>query len=187
MVLLASRFLLGFVILPGSFPLVQLLLLISQISNTKPSSSRHSGSLESLCSFPRYQSSVSNIGSGAASVSTSTSAAATRSSGSTASAASNSTSTSSTAPLQAGSDTPGKAAPPQPPSIPQAPLSTRIWKKVKHEAQHYWHGSKLLAAEVRISARLQWKLLHGESLTRRERRQVSTYTQIPLPRPANEY
>ena len=43
---------------------------------------------------------------------------------------------------------------------------------MKHEAQHYWHGSKLLAKEVRISGRLQWKILHGESLTRRERRQV---------------
>ena len=60
-------------------------------------------------------------------------------------------------------------------STQQAPLATRVWKKVKHEAQHYWHGSKLLVREVRISARLQWKLLHGESLTRRERRQVSTF------------
>lgn len=57
-------------------------------------------------------------------------------------------------------------------STAQAPLATRAWKKVKHEAQHYWHGSKLLVSEVRISARLQWKLLHGDSLTRRERRQV---------------
>lgn len=57
-------------------------------------------------------------------------------------------------------------------STVQAPLATRVWKKVKHEVQHYWHGSKLLVSEVRISARLQWKLLHGESLTRRERRQV---------------
>ena len=63
-----------------------------------------------------------------------------------------------------------KSLPPAPKE--EAPLATRIWKKVKHEAQHYWHGSKLLAAEVRISSRLQWKLLHGESLTRRERRQV---------------
>ena len=54
----------------------------------------------------------------------------------------------------------------------QGPLVTRAWKKVKHEAAHYWHGSKLLVSEVRISARLQWKILHGESLTRRERRQV---------------
>jgi LETM1 and EF-hand domain-containing protein 1, mitochondrial len=58
-------------------------------------------------------------------------------------------------------------------SVAKAPLATRVWKKVKHEAQHYWHGSKLLVSEVRISARLQWKLLHGASLTRRERRQVS--------------
>ncbi len=72
---------------------------------------------------------------------------------------------------------PKNPLPPAPPSAKeistaQAPLATRVWKKVKHEAQHYWHGSKLLVSEVRISARLQWKLLHGESLTRRERRQV---------------
>ncbi|KAF8415933.1 LETM1-like protein-domain-containing protein [Boletus edulis BED1] len=58
-----------------------------------------------------------------------------------------------------------------------APLLSCAWKKVKHEAQHYWHGSKLLVSEVRISARLQWKILHGESLTRRERRQLRRTTQ----------
>jgi len=56
---------------------------------------------------------------------------------------------------------------------PPAPLQTRIWKKVKHEAQHYWHGSKLLVSDVRIASKLQWKILHGDTLTRRERRQVS--------------
>lgn len=68
-------------------------------------------------------------------------------------------------------------SPPQPKDVStavQAPLATRVWKKVKHEAAHYWAGSKLLVSEVRISARLQWKILHGESLTRRERRQVRT-------------
>jgi len=67
-----------------------------------------------------------------------------------------------------------KPAPPAPkdPAADQ-PLTTRVWKKVKHEAAHYWHGTKLLVSEVRISARLQWKILHGESLTRRERRQAS--------------
>lgn len=59
---------------------------------------------------------------------------------------------------------------------PKQPLRTRVWQKVKHEAQHYWAGSKLLAKEVRISARLQWKILHGESLTRRERRQVRKFS-----------
>lgn len=58
-----------------------------------------------------------------------------------------------------------------------SPLGTRVWKKVKHEAQHYWHGSKLLVSEVRISSRLQWKILHGETLTRRERRQLKRTTQ----------
>ncbi|KAF8447460.1 LETM1-like protein-domain-containing protein [Boletus edulis BED1] len=45
-----------------------------------------------------------------------------------------------------------------------APLLSRAWKK-------------LLVSEVRISARLQWKILHGESLTRRERRQLRRTTQ----------
>ncbi|KAJ7063216.1 LETM1-domain-containing protein [Mycena amicta] len=70
-----------------------------------------------------------------------------------------------------------KAGPPAPKEPPKAPLATRVWKKVKHEAQHYWHGSKLLVSEVRISGRLQWKILHGESLTRRERRQLKRTTQ----------
>ena len=65
---------------------------------------------------------------------------------------------------------------PSPPATkgvkPAEPVLSRVWNKVKHEAQHYWHGSKLLAKEVRISARLQRKILQGETLTRRERRQV---------------
>jgi LETM1 and EF-hand domain-containing protein 1 len=64
-------------------------------------------------------------------------------------------------------------SPPAPKSTePTEPVLSRAWKKVKHEAQHYWHGTKLLAKEVRISARLQRKILQGETLTRRERRQV---------------
>ncbi|KAF5381099.1 hypothetical protein D9615_003905 [Tricholomella constricta] len=70
-----------------------------------------------------------------------------------------------------------KPSPPQVKDAPQAPLMTRAWKKVKHEAQHYWHGTKLLVSEVRISSRLQWKILQGETLTRRERRQLKRTTQ----------
>ena len=55
------------------------------------------------------------------------------------------------------------------------PVLSRVWRKVKHEAQHYWSGSKLLVSEIRISGRLQWKLLQGETLTRRERRQVRPF------------
>ncbi|KAJ7685104.1 LETM1-like protein-domain-containing protein [Mycena polygramma] len=70
-----------------------------------------------------------------------------------------------------------KPSPPAPKEPPKGPLLTRVWKKVKHEAAHYWHGSKLLVSEVRISGRLQWKILHGEALTRRERRQLKRTTQ----------
>lgn len=47
-----------------------------------------------------------------------------------------------------------------------------IWQKVKKEAQHYWDGSKLLAAEVRISWRLALKMTAGYELTRREHKQL---------------
>ena len=76
-----------------------------------------------------------------------------------------------------------KPSPPAPKE--EAPLLSRAWKKVKHEAQHYWHGSKLLVSEVRISSRLQWKILHGDSLTRRERRQVRVFRSCRLGMPMN--
>lgn len=47
-----------------------------------------------------------------------------------------------------------------------------LWKRVKHEAQHYWDGTKLLASEVRISSRLALKMAAGYELTRREHRQL---------------
>ena len=55
---------------------------------------------------------------------------------------------------------------------PKGPLMTRVWAKVKEEALHYWHGSKLLGKEVRISWRLLRRLMLGYSLTRREKRQL---------------
>lgn len=48
----------------------------------------------------------------------------------------------------------------------------RVWEKVKEEAQHYWHGTKLLGKEMKISGRLLRRLLLGYSLTRREHRQL---------------
>ncbi|KKA28822.1 hypothetical protein TD95_000304 [Thielaviopsis punctulata] len=47
-----------------------------------------------------------------------------------------------------------------------------LWEKIKHEANHYWDGSKLLAAEVKISTRLALKMMAGYELTRRENRQL---------------
>ena len=42
--------------------------------------------------------------------------------------------------------------------------------------QHYWLGSKLLWADVRISSRLLLKLAGGRSLSRRERQQLTRTT-----------
>lgn len=47
-----------------------------------------------------------------------------------------------------------------------------LWKHIKHEAQHYWLGTKLLGKEVGISAGIVQQILRGEELTRREYRQL---------------
>lgn len=47
-----------------------------------------------------------------------------------------------------------------------------IGQKIKHEIQHYWDGTKLLATEVRISVKLAMKMAAGYELSRRENRQV---------------
>ncbi|KAF9875705.1 mrs7 family protein [Colletotrichum karsti] len=47
-----------------------------------------------------------------------------------------------------------------------------LWQKVKKEVHHYWDGTKLLAAEVRISTRLALKMAAGYELSRRENRQL---------------
>ncbi|KAK4170098.1 LETM1-like protein-domain-containing protein [Cladorrhinum sp. PSN259] len=52
-----------------------------------------------------------------------------------------------------------------------------IGQKIKKEVQHYWDGTKLLAAEVRISSRLALKMAAGYELTRRENRQLQRTVQ----------
>ncbi|KAI8384752.1 LETM1-like protein-domain-containing protein [Radiomyces spectabilis] len=60
-------------------------------------------------------------------------------------------------------------------AVSQTPKKT-LWQKVKDEAVHYWHGTKLLGMEIRISSKLLKKLLRGKSLTRREARQLRRTT-----------
>lgn len=52
------------------------------------------------------------------------------------------------------------------------PARPTVAQRIKEGALHYWHGSKLLAYETQISARLVLKLLRGERLIRREYRQL---------------
>lgn len=47
---------------------------------------------------------------------------------------------------------------------------------IKREAAHYWAGTRLLGKEIRISTKLVYKLLNGNVLTRRERRQLRRTT-----------
>ncbi|TXT04832.1 hypothetical protein VHUM_04100 [Vanrija humicola] len=59
---------------------------------------------------------------------------------------------------------------------PTGPWYSRAWAVVKKEAAHYWAGTKLLGQEIKISSKLQYKVLQGGSLTRRERRQLRRTT-----------
>lgn len=67
---------------------------------------------------------------------------------------------------------------PSKPTEPQEPFMTRAWAKIKHEANHYWDGTKLLGAEIKVSWRLLRRLLRGKQLTRRERRQVFCFSKL---------
>lgn len=72
-------------------------------------------------------------------------------------------------PSKEGSDSKALAKEP----TPKGTRLQRIWVSIKKEASHYWHGTKLLGKEIRISARIQGRLLAGKKLTRREHRQAS--------------
>ncbi|KAI8624060.1 mitochondrial distribution and morphology protein 38 [Xylariaceae sp. FL1651] len=52
-----------------------------------------------------------------------------------------------------------------------------LGQRIKHEIQHYWDGTKLLATEVKISSRLALKMAAGYELTRREHRQLQRTVQ----------
>ncbi|KAJ2106970.1 LETM1 domain-containing protein ylh47 [Coemansia sp. S142-1] len=56
-------------------------------------------------------------------------------------------------------------------SVKVEPKKT-LMEKIKHEALHYWHGTKLFAKEVKLSSKLVSKVVWGGKLTRREQRQL---------------
>lgn len=59
---------------------------------------------------------------------------------------------------------------------PVAAVKRPLWSRVKEEALHYWQGTKLLGAEIKVSSRLLVKLLKGPKLSRRELRQLRRTT-----------
>ncbi|KAK6037048.1 hypothetical protein COOONC_25447 [Cooperia oncophora] len=47
-----------------------------------------------------------------------------------------------------------------------------IIQRIVHEFKHYYHGFRLLALETKLSAKYMWRLLRGDTLSRRERQQL---------------
>ncbi|XP_052464354.1 LETM1 domain-containing protein LETM2, mitochondrial [Carassius gibelio] len=70
----------------------------------------------------------------------------------------------------------GESFPPasgtQPPPAPQAVLRKSVGQRVLDELKHYYHGFRLLGIDTKIAGRMVWRLLHGQQLTRRERRRL---------------
>lgn len=58
--------------------------------------------------------------------------------------------------------------------LPEKTLAAKrsLWQKVKAEMLHYYHGFRLLGLDMKISAKLLWRLAKGNELTRREHRLV---------------
>lgn len=48
----------------------------------------------------------------------------------------------------------------------------RIYQRIKDGVVHTFYGFRLFFTDIRISLRLTWKLVKGQALTRKERRQV---------------
>ncbi|AAS50397.2 AAR032Wp [Eremothecium gossypii ATCC 10895] len=66
--------------------------------------------------------------------------------------------------------------PAKPASPAEAAPKPSLWSRVKHEAQHYWDGTKLLGLEVKISFKLVMKMSAGYELSRREMLQLKRTT-----------
>jgi LETM1 and EF-hand domain-containing protein 1, mitochondrial len=46
------------------------------------------------------------------------------------------------------------------------------WEFIKHEANHYWVGTKLLWSEMKLTGQILGRILQGHEMSRRERRQL---------------
>lgn len=68
-------------------------------------------------------------------------------------------------------DTKVVSVPVKEPAVPKKSLRQRIVDELKH----YYNGFHMLWIDTKVAARMVWRLLHGQILTRRERRRVSRY------------
>ncbi|KAM3926401.1 LETM1 domain-containing protein LETM2, mitochondrial [Leptodactylus fuscus] len=60
---------------------------------------------------------------------------------------------------------------PEPEKSPQV-IRKSLGQRVVDEIKHFYHGFRLLWIDTKVAARTVWRLLHGQVLTRRERRRL---------------
>jgi hypothetical protein len=56
--------------------------------------------------------------------------------------------------------------------VQEKALRKTLYQRVVDELKHYYNGFRLLGIDTTIAGRMVWRLLHGQLLTRRERRRV---------------
>lgn len=59
-----------------------------------------------------------------------------------------------------------------PPQLERTLVKKSLYHRVVDELKHYYNGFRLLGIDINIAGRMVWRLLHGQLLTRRERRRL---------------
>ncbi|XP_056232323.1 LETM1 domain-containing protein LETM2, mitochondrial [Seriola aureovittata] len=59
-----------------------------------------------------------------------------------------------------------------PPVQERAVVKKSLYQRILDELKHYYNGFRLLGIDINIAGRMVWRLLHGQVLTRRERRRL---------------
>ncbi|XP_020788910.1 LETM1 domain-containing protein LETM2, mitochondrial [Boleophthalmus pectinirostris] len=72
----------------------------------------------------------------------------------------------------AASPAPTPTAAAVPPPQDRTLVKKSIYHRVVDELKHYYNGFRLLGIDIKIAGRMVWRLLHGQILTRRERRRL---------------
>ncbi|KAM4577487.1 LETM1 domain-containing protein LETM2, mitochondrial isoform 2-T2 [Odontesthes bonariensis] len=68
--------------------------------------------------------------------------------------------------------TPTSTAAAVPPVQERAIVKKSLYQRIVDELKHYYNGFRLLGIDIKIAGRMVWRLLHGQLLTRRERRRL---------------
>ncbi|XP_059193151.1 LETM1 domain-containing protein LETM2, mitochondrial [Centropristis striata] len=58
------------------------------------------------------------------------------------------------------------------PPVERAVVKKALYLRIVDELKHYYNGFRLLGIDIKIAGRMVWRLLHGQLLTRRERRRL---------------